>query len=134
MTAAAVAAHARACCTDVTPNPAAWRVAAERRRPQALVTVNPRLIETWIVPHYDLARLFDVIVVSANEGTVDKTALGDLALARLGHDGPRADALLIDNRRDLVDVWEMSGGAGYWFRGDEQFARDERTLVPHAAR
>ena len=130
MTAAAVEAHALACCTDLAPYPTAWRVAAERRRPQALVTVNPRLIETWIVPHYDLAPVFDVIVVSANEGTADKTALGDLALARLGYDGPRERALLVDNRRDLVDAWTATGGAGYWFRGDEQFATDEAALIP----
>jgi hypothetical protein len=42
--------------------------------------------------------------------------------------------LLIDNRHDLVDAWQATGGAGYWFGGDEQFARDERTHVPRRVR
>jgi hypothetical protein len=129
MTPAAVEAHARRCCTSIEPHPTAWRVASERTLPQALVTVNPALIGRWIVPHYGLAEVFDTIVISAEEGVADKTALGDLALERLGYDGPRAGALLIDNRRDLVDSWEASGGTAYHFRSDEEFGRDVDALL-----
>ena len=73
MTVDAVEVHARACCTDLVPHRAAWRIASERRRPQALVTVNPVMLERWIVPHYGLAAMFDVIVISAAERTADKT-------------------------------------------------------------
>jgi hypothetical protein len=130
MTPDAVEAHAYACCTTVEPHPTAWRVARERRLPQAMVTVNPVIIDRWIVPHYGLAATFDTIVISAAEGITDKTALGDLALARLGYDGPRAAALLIDNREDLVDAWVATGGAGYRFTTDEQFATDLPHLLP----
>jgi hypothetical protein len=130
MTAAAVEAHARACCTSIDLHPAAWRVASERRRPQALVTVNPDLFGSWIGSRYELPAMFDTIVVSAVEGSSDKTELCLIALDRLGYDGPRAAVLLVDNRRDLVDAWEASGGAAYHFRGDDRFARDVDVIVP----
>ena len=125
----AVEAHARACCTGLVLHQVAWRVASERRLPQALVTVNPVMLDRWIVPHYGLASMFDTIVISAYEGTSDKSRLCLQALERLGYDGPRSAALLIDNRRDLVDAWESIGGSGYWFRGDDQFARDVDGLL-----
>lgn len=130
MTAADVERHALECCTSIERHPTAWRVAAERRRPQALVTVNPDLFGRWIGPRYELTDMFDTIVISAVEGTTDKTELCVLALERLGYDGPRAAALLIDNRRDLVDAWVSSGGAAYHFRGDEQLATDVPRLLP----
>jgi phosphoglycolate phosphatase-like HAD superfamily hydrolase len=129
LTVAAVESHARACCTGIDFHPHAWRVARERRLPQALVTVNPTMLDRWIVPHYGLASMFDAVVVSALEGTTDKPELCHRALARLGYDGPRSQALLIDNRRDVVEAWTAAGGAGYWFRGDDQFARDVDELL-----
>lgn len=128
MTVAAVRSHARRCCESITFNPVAWRVAAERRLPQALVTVNPDLLADVIVPAYRLDEVFDTIVTSSEARTDDKPALCDLALKRLGVDGPRSDALLIDNRRDLVEAWGALGGAGYWFQGDEAFRTDVPTL------
>jgi hypothetical protein len=129
LTIAEVESHARACCTGIELHSHAWRVARERRLPQALVTVNPTVIDRWIVPHYGLASMFDVIVISAFEGTRDKPELCLRALALLGYDGPRSRALLIDNRRVLVEAWQSIGGAGYWFRGDEQFGRDVDDLL-----
>jgi len=124
-----VAAHARDCCRRLVFNPAAWRVAREHRLPQALVTVNPDLVARYIVPAYELATVFDVIVVSYAEGSVDKPSLCRRALDRLGFESDRSAALLIDNRQDLVHAWQAAGGAGYWFRGDEQFRRDVRGLL-----
>jgi hypothetical protein len=91
---------------------------------QALVTVNPDLFTDHIVPVHDLTAVFDVIVVSSAEGTDDKSGLCDRALTRLGYAGPRSAALLIDNRRDLVNAWIDTGGAGYLFHSDEQFQTD----------
>lgn len=99
-----VAQHARDCCERIVFHETAWRVARERRRTQALVTVNPDIFEQWIVDHHRLRYVFDVIVVSAAEGTADKSALCDVALARLGYDGDRSEALLIDNRSDLATL------------------------------
>ena len=71
-----------------------------------------------------LSEVFDAIVMSFAEQTDDKVALCDIALGRLDYGGARDRAVLIDNRRDLVNAWRGSGGAGYWFRTDDQFGRD----------
>jgi hypothetical protein len=128
MTVEAVTDHAERCCHRLERRPVAWRTASERRCPQALVTVNPSLFDRWIVPGHDLAAMFDVIVISAQEGTADKTALCLLALDRLRYRGPRLDALLIDNRADLVEAWRAVGGSAYHFTDDAQFAEDLPTI------
>jgi hypothetical protein len=124
MTVTEVEAHARECCRRLDFHETAWRVARERRLPQALVTVNPDSFGEWIVPHFGLASIFDTIVMSWAERTNDKTELCDIAIKRLGLERDRSRALLIDNRLDLVDAWRVVGGAGYWFQNDERFARD----------
>ena len=120
----AVAKHARECCSRLIFHPNAWRVATERRRPQAIVTVNPDLFTDVIVPMHRLAEVFDVIVCSAAEGTTHKSDLCLRAISELGGAHDPARALLIDNRRDLVDDWRAIGGVGYWFRGDDRFSED----------
>ena len=121
--------HADACCRSITFHPFTWRVATERRRPQALVTVNPDLFVERVARRYGLAAHFDTVVVSCTEGTDDKTTLCELALDRLGLGGGRSEALLIDNRRDLAEAWQRSGGAAYVYRGDEAFEADLPTLL-----
>lgn len=129
MTLPDVEAHARDCCERVVFHPTAWQVAREHRLPQALVTVNPDLVADYVVPAHDLATVFDVIVVSYAEGTVDKPSLCRIALDRLRFDGDPGAALLIDNRQDLVHAWQQAGGSGYWFQSDDQFRRDVRRLL-----
>jgi phosphoglycolate phosphatase-like HAD superfamily hydrolase len=123
-----VARHAAACCRNLTFHTAAWAAASARLYPQAIVTVNPDLFEQHIVPRYRLDEVFDVIVTSCTARTDDKVRLCEIAVDRLRHDGLREDVLLIDNRLDLVQAWEASGGRGYWFRGDDQFAQDRSSL------
>jgi len=129
MTAAAVAAHARDCCARLAFNTNAWSIATERRFPQALVTVNPDLFEDFVVPAHGLEATFDTIVTSSAERMADKSTLCLIALERIGFHGDRSHALLIDNRLDLVSAWRDVGGAGYWFRNDEQFGRDIPQLL-----
>jgi FMN phosphatase YigB (HAD superfamily) len=119
-----IEAHAIECCRTLSFHPSAWAIACERRWPQAIVTVNPDLFEDYIVPVYFLRTVFNAIVTSCQEGTVDKVRLCELALDRLGYDGNRDDALLIDNSLDLVQAWQQTGGRGYWFETDEKFAGD----------
>ena len=121
--------HAEACCRSITFHPFTWRVATERRLPQALVTVNPDLFVERVAPRYGLGDHFDTVVVSCSEGTDDKTKLCEVALERLGFGGERLDALLIDNRRDLAEGWQRSGGAAYVYRGDEVFEADLPALL-----
>jgi FMN phosphatase YigB (HAD superfamily) len=124
----AVEAHAQDCCRRLTFHSAAWGVASERRRPQAVVTVNPDLFTDLVAPACDLSAVFDHVVASHVEGTDDKVVLCDIALGRLGCAGDRSEALLIDNRLDLIEAWRNAGGSGYWFQGDDHFARDVGTL------
>jgi FMN phosphatase YigB (HAD superfamily) len=118
----AVLAYARRCCADIRFFEHAWAAARARALPQALVTVNPQEFRGWIVPNYALTDHFDVIVVSAEEGTESKAELCDIAAARLGC-ADRAHALLIDNIEGNVDAWRSRGGSAYHFRGDDEFAR-----------
>jgi phosphoglycolate phosphatase-like HAD superfamily hydrolase len=113
--------HADECCRSIVYNRVAWRVATEQRRPQALVTVNPDLFVSRVVPAHGLAEMFEVIVVSSVEGTADKVRLCEKALDRLGFDGDRREALLIDNREDVVEAWRGSGGSAYRYRDDVAF-------------
>jgi hypothetical protein len=117
----AVERHADDCCRSIVYNRVAWRVATEHRMPQALVTVNPDLFVSRVVPAHGLAGIFEVIVVSSVEGTADKVRLCGKALDRLGFDGDRREALLIDNREDLVEAWRSSGGSAYCYRDDATF-------------
>jgi FMN phosphatase YigB (HAD superfamily) len=129
LTRAAIEQHVESCCGSIRFHPLAWRIATERRRPQALVTVNPDLFVERVARAYHLERHFDAVVVSCLEGTADKVRLCEIALDRLGFDDSRRTALLIDNRRDLTEAWAHTGGAAYWYRGDEAFEADVPTLL-----
>jgi FMN phosphatase YigB (HAD superfamily) len=127
-----VHAHARWCCEHVDVREHAWRLASERRRPQALVTVNPDLFTELVVPQLGLRDVFDVVVASHQVGSDDKNELCAIALDRLGFDGPRSSALLVDNRLDLIDAWRAVGGAGYLVGDDRNLAEDLRMLLGDA--
>lgn len=129
MTVEEVEAHTRECCRQIGFHPSTWRYARERRRPQALVTVNPDPFRGLHRPSARLHGSFDVIVVPATENCSDKAELCELALDRLGFVGDRSEALLIDNRAELVSAWKATGGTGYWFRGDDDFGRDFAALL-----
>jgi FMN phosphatase YigB (HAD superfamily) len=128
MTIKDVERHAQRCCESIEYNPVAWRVAKERRRVQALVTVNPDLFLTRVVSHHALVEIFDAVVVSCVEGTDDKVHLCEIALDRLRFDGEHRDALLIDNREDHVAAWQLRGGSAYWYHGDTAFESDIERL------
>lgn len=98
--------------------------------------IRPSFPADFVVPAHGLDDVFDVIVMSFEELTDDKPALCDIALDRLGFTGPRSDALLIDNRLDLVEAWRDVGGTGYWFRAirnSERTCRPCSSQAPHDA-
>jgi beta-phosphoglucomutase-like phosphatase (HAD superfamily) len=119
-----VHAHVQRCCAHIAFFETPWRVARTSRLPQAIITVNPDAFSKVIVPRYELARIFDPIVTSWEERTLDKCELALAALARLDGDVLPAEALLIDNLAHNVDAWIARGGRGYWFRGDDPFRAD----------
>lgn len=116
----AVLAHARRCCAEVRFYEHAWAAARARDLPQALVTVNPDVFRELVMANHPIDDVFDVVVISAEEGTESKTELCRRALTRLGCEDP-ARALLIDNLESNVDAWRALGGAAYRFRSDAEF-------------
>jgi FMN phosphatase YigB (HAD superfamily) len=116
-------AHAATRCADLRFYEHVWSAARRHVMRQAIVTVNADLFTRFVVPNYDLDTTFDAIVTSWQMGTLDKADLCVIALAQLGGADP-AEALLIDNLAANVDAWQARGGAGYLFRDDATFARD----------
>jgi hypothetical protein len=94
-----------------------------RHLPQAVVTVNPAQFR---VTAQDLAfdAVTDTIVVSAEERTIDKGALCEIALRRISIVCANARALLIDNQQSNIDAWARRGGIGYRYTTDAAFRRD----------
>ena len=95
----------------------------QRHRPQAIVTVNPAMFRR-LASQLGLASMAETIVISGEEGSIDKAVLCELAIQRLGLDCSPSEALLIDNIPANVDAWATRGGIGYVHRGDEVFGRD----------
>jgi len=94
-----------------------------RHLPQAVVTVNPAIFRR-MAASLGLDEVVDVIVVSGEEGTVDKGVLCELALERLPMTCANGQALLIDNKQSNLDDWAARGGPGYLFTTDETFQHD----------
>jgi hypothetical protein len=117
-------ACAQACSSRIQFYATPLGIAKRSCIPQALVTVNPDLFSEEIVPRYKLNQIFDTIVISWEERTLDKVDLSLIALKRIGGSITPSEALLIDNRRDNIDAWESQGGRGYHFRGEENFRTD----------
>jgi FMN phosphatase YigB (HAD superfamily) len=117
-------AHMEQRCSDVQFFEHAWAAARAHTLPQAIVTVNSDVFSHFVVPTYALDSVFDVIVTSWEEHTLDKARLCEIALERLGGRDP-AEALLIDNIEANVDAWRALGGQAYLFVSDEEFAHSE---------
>lgn len=132
-----VADHVARCCSDLRFFEAPLRIARNSKLPQALVTINPDAFSSLVVPSYDLAQLFEPIVTSWEERTLDKGELSARALELLGGEIHPSEALLIDNKSPNVEAWERRGGRGYVFRSEETFVADLRgplaELAPSAA-
>lgn len=117
--------HIEHCTERITFYPGIMKFVRARRdrgQPQALVTVNPDLFDL-IAQHFHLDALFDTIVLSAREGTIDKLDLCRIALDRLGG-RDTSSALLIDNVAENIRTFEEAGGYGYHFVDDATFVAD----------
>ena len=128
-----VRAHTHWCCSRIRFFDLPWSVARRCSLPQALVTVNPDGFSDFVVPHYRLHEVFDVIVTSWEERTLDKGVMGLTALKRLGGSILPGEALLIDNKSHNIEAWESRGGRGYLFRSEEEFQRDLGTALRELA-
>ncbi len=112
-------------CRSVHFYPGINQALANRHRrggPQALVTVNPDLVDV-VIHHYQLRDTFDIVITSWETGTEDKVELCRIALNRLGWASARG-VVLIDNLTANVTSWISIGGQGYVFSDDETFVSD----------
>lgn len=105
--------------------PAAHAFFQARHRRQAIVTVNPAMFR-GLAEGLGLSSAVETIVVSAEEGTLDKGALCAIALERMGGGLRPEESLLIDNRRDCLAAWAARGGIGHHFTTDDAFAASTR--------
>ena len=103
----------------------------ERHLPQAIVTVNPAFFSEVVVPGLALEEITDAIVVSGEEGTIDKGELCRRALERMKFDGDPSHALLIDNKKSNLDAWAGRGGIGYLYTTDSTFRQDVAGGIDH---
>jgi hypothetical protein len=94
-----------------------------RHLPQAIVTVNPAQFRA-IAQDLGFEQVTDTIVVSAEEKTIDKGALCQIALQRMPIVCLNARALLIDNKQSNIDAWARRGGIGYRYTTDSAFRTD----------
>jgi hypothetical protein len=91
--------------------------------PQAIVTVNPAQFRA-MARELSFHEITDAIVVSAEEKTIDKGALCEIALQRMPIACTRDRALLIDDKQSNIDSWVRRGGIGYRYTTDSAFRRD----------
>jgi FMN phosphatase YigB (HAD superfamily) len=124
----ALISHMEQRCSDVQFFEHACAAARAHTLPQAIVTVNSDVFTRFVVPKYALDSVFDVIVTSWEEHTMDKACLCEIALERLGGSDP-AEALLVDNIEENVEAWRARGGQAYLFVSDERFAADVVRLL-----
>jgi len=94
-----------------------------RHLPQAIVTVNPAQFRS-MASELAFDQVTDTIVVSAEERTIDKGALCEIALHRMPIACPNARALLIDDKPSNIDAWVRRGGIGYRYTTDSAFRQD----------
>jgi len=120
----AVRSHTRWCCSRIRFFELPWAVARRSSLPRALVTVNPDGFSDFVVPRYRLDEIFDAIVTSWEERTLDKGEMCLTALRRLGGGIAPREALLVDNKLHNIEAWAARGGRGYLFRGEAQFRSD----------
>ena len=120
--------HIQLCCSNIRFFDAVLSAAIKCPLPRAIVTVNPDIFTTYVVPAYKLDQHFPLIVTSWQEASEDKAFLCALALKRLGGRLPE-EALLIDNSAKAVRDWSNVGGQAYLFEGEAKFVADLKTSL-----
>lgn len=94
-----------------------------RHVPQSIVTVNPSSFRQ-MAAELGFNEVTDSIVISGEEGTIDKGVLCGLAMERMGVECSNDRALLIDNKLSNIEAWTSLGGIGYVYTTDAVFKRD----------
>lgn len=128
MSVADVMDHIRDCCTNIRFFDSVMIAAINCPLPKAIVTVNPDIFTKFVVPRYQLVKLFPIIITSWQEASEDKATLCAKALKKLGIREP-GEALLIDNNAEAVRDWQNVGGQTYLFEGEDKFVANLKTSL-----
>jgi len=99
------------------------RALKARGVPIGLVTINMDVFTEVVVPRHGYDRLFDVIVNSADHGTIDKTQLWPRAFAALGAGVGYANSLLIDDSEHQVLSFRAKGGSAIRYLDEGSIAQ-----------
>ena len=110
-------------CGQLTFNRAVWEFAKTQRsarRNAVLVTANMDVFSEVVVPAHGLYSVFDVILNTADHGTLDKLALWQKAFRQLGNGYSFASSLLIEDSPDMVALFREMGGTAHQYVGDPE--------------
>jgi FMN phosphatase YigB (HAD superfamily) len=111
-------------CANMPLNQAVLGFARQQRtsdRKTALVTANMDVFTEVVVPAHDLGEVFDLILNTADHGTLDKCSLWRTALGTFGPVHAFSTALLIEDSPRMVSLFRSFGGWAYRYEGDEAF-------------
>lgn len=111
-------------CSRMTFNVAVHDFACRQRqagRRTALVTANMDVFTETVVPAHDLDGLFDIVLNTADYGTLDKGVLWRAAFDAFGQGHDYASALLIEDRPERVADFRSLGGHAYRYEDDVAF-------------
>jgi hypothetical protein len=111
-------------CMQMTFNPVVWQFATAQRQQQrktALVTANMDVFTDIVVPAHRLDTVFDVILNTADYGTLRKELLWDRAFALLGEDIGYHNSLLIEDGAKEPALFRERGGSAYQYYDDPMF-------------
>jgi len=113
-------------CANMHFNPGVWQFAqAQKRsgRKTVLATANMDVFTEVIVPSHSLQTVFDVIMNTADIGTLEKEVLWQQALHELRDGASFSNSLLIDDSAPMVSLFAELGGAAYQYVGDDELRR-----------
>ncbi|MFP4356541.1 MAG: hypothetical protein ACLFUJ_15615 [Phycisphaerae bacterium] len=116
-------------CRGLRFNPRVHELARQHRAegtPTALVTVNMDCFSDVVAPHHRLEELFDVVINSADHGTIDKTQLWPMAFEALGKGVGYGGSLLIDDSVRNVEAFRSLGGRAILYVDDDHFENELR--------
>jgi len=135
MTPAQIARHLRSVWTQIRWFPAAehWVSTLDGKILQAVVTVNPTEF-SGIAVACELDQLVDVIVTSADVGSLSKPVMARRARELLGLPDGLETTLLIDNKSHNTDAFEHEGGQVFLFRPIDHAVDAEGELAAVLAR
>ncbi|MCP4641799.1 MAG: haloacid dehalogenase-like hydrolase [bacterium] len=111
-------------CANLTFNPAVHAFARQQReagRKTALVTANMDVFTEVVVPAHGLDALFDIVLNTADHGTLDKDVLWRKAFATFGPEHTYASSLLIEDNPKMTALFESLGGNAHQYVEDGAF-------------